>query len=144
MSSDVFWKSPPWRHLNAVPQVNCSTRLVHWQQNSCRRRLSVCAEQTALSSRAPSDAPNDDDSVALPEFAAARRPCSKRSISTGLPAWWTDRQTDRRTHDRCIDSAPRTNADMPMAFCIRRYVNKCKKLNSLKHPVRTTVAGSHN
>jgi len=23
-------------------------------------------------------------------------------------------------------------------------VNKCKKLNSLKHPVRTTVAGSHN
>ena len=22
--------------------------------------------------------------------------------------------------------------------------NKCKKLNSLKHPVRTTVAGSHN
>jgi len=47
MSSAVFWKSPPWRHLNAVPQVNCSTRLVHWQQNSCRRRLSVCAEQTA-------------------------------------------------------------------------------------------------
>ena len=47
MSSDVFWKSPPWRHLNAVPQVNCSTRLVHWQQNSCHRRLSMCAEQTA-------------------------------------------------------------------------------------------------
>jgi len=47
MSSAVFWKSPPWRHLNAVPQVNCSTRLVHWQQNSCLRRLSVCAEQTA-------------------------------------------------------------------------------------------------
>ena len=47
MSSDVFWKSPPWRHLNAVSQVNCSTRLVHWQQNSCHRRLSVCAEQTA-------------------------------------------------------------------------------------------------
>ena len=47
MSSDVFWKSPPWRHLNAVPQVNCSTRLVHWQQNSCRHRLSLCAEQTA-------------------------------------------------------------------------------------------------
>jgi len=23
-------------------------------------------------------------------------------------------------------------------------MNKCKKLNSLKHPVRTTVAGSHN
>jgi len=47
MSSPVFWKSPPWRHLIAVPQVNCSARLVHWQQNSCRRRLSVCAEQTA-------------------------------------------------------------------------------------------------
>jgi len=47
MSSDVFWKSPLWRHLNAVPQVNCSTRLVHWQQNSCHHRLSVCAEQTA-------------------------------------------------------------------------------------------------
>jgi len=47
MSSDVFWKSPPWRHLNAVPQLNCSTRLVHWQQNSCHHRLSVCAEQTA-------------------------------------------------------------------------------------------------
>ena len=48
MSSDVFWKSPPCHHLNAAPQVNCSTRLqVHWQQNSCRRRLSVCAEQTA-------------------------------------------------------------------------------------------------
>ena len=46
MSSAVFWKSP-WRHLIAVPQVNCSTRLVHWQQNSCHRRLSVCAEQTA-------------------------------------------------------------------------------------------------
>ena len=41
MSSDVFWKSPPWRHLNAMPQVNCSTRLVHWQQNSCHHRLSV-------------------------------------------------------------------------------------------------------
>ena len=24
MSSAVFWKSPPWRHLIAVPQVNCS------------------------------------------------------------------------------------------------------------------------
>jgi len=24
------------------------------------------------------------------------------------------------------------------------YFYKCKKLNSLKHPVRTTVAGSHN
>jgi len=47
MSSDVFWKSPPWRHLNAVPQVNCSTRMVHWQQNSCHHRLSLCAEQTA-------------------------------------------------------------------------------------------------
>jgi len=47
MSSDVFWKSPPWCHLNAVPQVNCSTRLVHWQQNFCHSRLSVCAEQTA-------------------------------------------------------------------------------------------------
>jgi len=47
MSSAVFWKSPPWRHLNAVPQVNCSTRLVHWQQNSCHHRLSVCTEQTA-------------------------------------------------------------------------------------------------
>jgi len=47
MSSAVFWKSPQWRHLNAVPQVNCSTRLVHWQQNSCHRRLFVCAEQTA-------------------------------------------------------------------------------------------------
>ena len=50
MSSDVFWKSPPWRHLNTVPQVNCSTRLVHWQQNSCHHRLSVCAEQTATDS----------------------------------------------------------------------------------------------
>ena len=49
MSSAVFWKTPPWRHLIAVPQVNCSTRRVHWpqRQNSCRRRLSVCAEQTA-------------------------------------------------------------------------------------------------
>ena len=47
MPSAVFWKSPPWRHLIAVPQVNCSTRLVHWHQNSCRRRLSLCAEQTA-------------------------------------------------------------------------------------------------
>jgi len=27
MSSAVFWKSPPWRHLIALPQVNCSTRL---------------------------------------------------------------------------------------------------------------------
>jgi len=34
MSSAVFWKSPPWRPLNAMPQINCSTRLVHWQQNS--------------------------------------------------------------------------------------------------------------
>ena len=24
MSSAVFWKSPPWHHLIAVPQVNCS------------------------------------------------------------------------------------------------------------------------
>ena len=27
MSSDVFWKSPPWRHLIAVPQVNCSMHI---------------------------------------------------------------------------------------------------------------------
>ena len=27
---------------------------------------------------------------------------------------------------------------------VRLTDNKCKKLNSLKHPVRTTVAGSHN
>ena len=27
---------------------------------------------------------------------------------------------------------------------VHRYTYKCKKLNSLKHPVRTTVAGSHN
>ena len=47
MSSAVFWKSPPWLHLIAVPKVNCSTRLVHWQQNSCHCRLSVCTEQTA-------------------------------------------------------------------------------------------------
>jgi len=47
MSSYVFWKSSPWHHLNAVPQVNCSMWLVHWQQNSCHHRLSVCAEQTA-------------------------------------------------------------------------------------------------
>ena len=46
MSSDVFWKSPPWRHLNAVPQVNCSTRVVHWQQNFCHHRLSLCAFMT--------------------------------------------------------------------------------------------------
>jgi len=35
MSSAVFWKSPPWRHLIAVLQVNSSKRLVHWRQNSC-------------------------------------------------------------------------------------------------------------
>ena len=29
--------------------------------------------------------------------------------------------------------------------CLRAYYDdKCKKLNSLKHLVRTTVAGSHN
>ena len=28
--------------------------------------------------------------------------------------------------------------------CKDNIVDKCKKLNSLKHPVRTTVAGSHN
>ena len=48
MSSAVFWKSPAWRHLIAVPQVNWSTRLVHWHQNSCCRRLYVCAEQTDI------------------------------------------------------------------------------------------------
>ena len=37
--------------------------------------------------------------------------------------------------------------DFSDAFnCVRRdlILDKCKKLNSLKHPVRTTVAGSHN
>ena len=29
-------------------------------------------------------------------------------------------------------------------FATNSYLNKCKKLNSLKHLVRTTVAGSHN
>jgi len=31
MSSDVFWKSPPWHHLNAVPQVNVPR---DWSTNS--------------------------------------------------------------------------------------------------------------
>ena len=29
-------------------------------------------------------------------------------------------------------------------FLVLILTDKCKKLNSLKHPVRTTVAGSHN
>jgi len=52
MSSAVFWKSPPWRHLIAVPQVNCSTRLVHWQQKSCRRRLSATRYELSTTNRA--------------------------------------------------------------------------------------------
>jgi len=41
---------------------------------------------------------------------------------------------------------PERNLIMPKVTIISRSYNKhkCKKLNSLKHPVRTTVAGSHN
>ena len=45
MSSKSLLLDVTW--TQCMPQVNCSTRLVHWQQNSCHRKLSLCAEQTA-------------------------------------------------------------------------------------------------
>ena len=47
--------------------------------------------------------------------------------------------------NRIVDiwnSSPAAVAPSPSVAVFIR--NKCKKLNSLKHPVRTTVAGSHN
>jgi len=48
---------------------------------------------------------------------------------------------------RSADSQPRFSASTARSgrHLISSFIlYKCKKLNSLKHPVRTTVAGSHN
>ena len=58
------------------------------------------------------------------------------AVGSGLPGWAGARRNTHPLTPILVIGHPLSTSSI--------YYDKCKKLNSLKHLVRTTVAGSHN
>ena len=69
---------------------------------------------------------------------------AKRALIKLLDMWCTELDIECNTEKTvCIDQR-RTKTRYITDNFPNFTIDKCKKLNSLKHLIRTTVAGSHN